>query len=121
MKVVAKGIMTAEDAAIAAEHVDAIVVSNHGGRQLDGCGATADVLEECVAAAGGRIEVLVDGGVRRGKDVFRALSLGATGVLVIGVGDGCKSMHAMLAGEKSYSTIGLLGRETDTTKKNDDE
>ena len=86
MKVVVKGIMTAEDAALAAEHADAIVVSNHGGRQLDSCAPTADVLSECVAAVGGvghkKIEVYVDGGVRRGKDVFRALALGADAVLV---------------------------------------
>lgn len=82
MKVVVKGIMTAEDAAMAAKHADAIVVSNHGGRQLDAAAATVDVLRECVEAVDGRIEVLVDGGVRRGKDVFRALALGASGVLV---------------------------------------
>ena len=93
MKVVVKGIMTGEDAAMAAEHCDAIVVSNHGGRQLDGCGATADVLRECVHAADGRIEVLVDGGVRRGKDVFRALALGASGVLI-----GRPSAYGLAAG-----------------------
>ena len=80
MKVVVKGVLTAEDAALAADHgAAAIVVSNHGGSQLDGVGGTADVLEECVAGAAGRVEVLVDGGVRRGKDVFRALALGASG------------------------------------------
>lgn len=82
MKVVVKGVMTAEDARIATEHCDAIVVSNHGGRQLDGCDATAHVLHECVQAADGKIEVFVDGGVRRGKDVFRALALGASAVLI---------------------------------------
>jgi 4-hydroxymandelate oxidase len=58
------------------------VVSNHGGRQLDGALAAADALPEVVAAVGGRVPVLVDGGVRWGTDVVRALSLGAGGVLV---------------------------------------
>lgn len=93
MKIVVKGVMTAEDAAIAAECADGIVVSNHGGRQLDGCAATAEVLRECVLAVDGRVEVFVDGGVRRGKDVFRALALGATGVLV-----GRPALHGLAAG-----------------------
>jgi isopentenyl diphosphate isomerase/L-lactate dehydrogenase-like FMN-dependent dehydrogenase len=62
--------------------MDAIVVSNHGGRQLDGAPATLDVLPEVVEAAEGRIEVLLDGGIRRGSDVFKALALGARAVLV---------------------------------------
>jgi 4-hydroxymandelate oxidase len=78
-----KGIVTAEDAVLAVDHgADAIVVSNHGGRQLDGAIATLDALPEVVAAAAGRIPVLVDGGVRSGTDVFRALALGARAVLV---------------------------------------
>jgi isopentenyl diphosphate isomerase/L-lactate dehydrogenase-like FMN-dependent dehydrogenase len=80
---VVKGVMTAEDAVLAAEHgAAAVVVSNHGGRQLDGVPATIDVLEEVVDAVGDRIEVLVDGGVRRGIDVLVALALGARAVLV---------------------------------------
>jgi isopentenyl diphosphate isomerase/L-lactate dehydrogenase-like FMN-dependent dehydrogenase len=59
-----------------------IVVSNHGGRQLDGVSATLDALEEVVEAAAGRTEILVDGGVRRGTDVVKALALGARAVLV---------------------------------------
>jgi isopentenyl diphosphate isomerase/L-lactate dehydrogenase-like FMN-dependent dehydrogenase len=87
MKLVLKGVLTAEDASLAAEAgCDAIVVSNHGGRQLDGCAATAAVLEEVVEAVRASdhpsTEVLVDGGIRRGKDVFRALALGASGVLI---------------------------------------
>ena len=60
----------------------AIVVSNHGGRVLDECPATAEVLEEIVQAVGGRCKVLVDGGIRSGVDVFKALALGADGVLI---------------------------------------
>ena len=83
MPLVLKGIMTGEDARIAVEHgVDAIIVSNHGGRQLDGAVATIDVLEEVVEAVAGRCEVLIDGGIRRGTDVLKALALGAKGVLV---------------------------------------
>jgi 4-hydroxymandelate oxidase len=83
MPLVLKGIMTAEDARLACEHgAAAIVVSNHGGRQLDGVAATIDALPEVVAAVDGRIEVYVDGGVRRGTDVVKALALGARAVLV---------------------------------------
>ena len=79
---VVKGIQTAEDAALAVEHgVDAIVVSNHGGRQLDAVAATADLLPEIVDAVDGRMEVYVDGGIRRGSDVVKALALGARAVL----------------------------------------
>jgi isopentenyl diphosphate isomerase/L-lactate dehydrogenase-like FMN-dependent dehydrogenase len=77
-----KGVLTAEDALLACEHgVSGVIVSNHGGRQLDGVPATIDVLEEVVEAVGGRVEVLVDGGVRRGTDVVKALALGARAVL----------------------------------------
>jgi len=78
-----KGVLTAEDAELACSHgASGIVVSNHGGRQLDGVPATMDVLEEVVEAVDGRVEVLVDGGVRRGTDVIKALALGARAVLV---------------------------------------
>jgi 4-hydroxymandelate oxidase len=83
LPVVVKGLLTAEDAVLACEHgAAAVVVSNHGGRQLDGVAPTADVLEEVVDAVSGRIEVLVDGGIRRGTDIVRALALGARAVLV---------------------------------------
>jgi isopentenyl diphosphate isomerase/L-lactate dehydrogenase-like FMN-dependent dehydrogenase len=74
--------MTAEDAKLALDHgVDGIVVSNHGGRQLDGVPATLEVLPEVVEAVGERVEVFLDGGIRRGVDVLKALALGARAVL----------------------------------------
>jgi isopentenyl diphosphate isomerase/L-lactate dehydrogenase-like FMN-dependent dehydrogenase len=83
LPVVVKGLLTAEDAELACEHgAAAVVVSNHGGRQLDGVSATLDVLEEVVDAVDGRAEVLLDGGVRRGTDVLKALALGARAVLI---------------------------------------
>jgi len=83
MPILIKGILTAEDARLAVEHgVDGIVVSNHGGRQLDTAIATLDALREVVEAADGRAEVYVDGGARRGTDVLKALALGARGVLI---------------------------------------
>jgi 4-hydroxymandelate oxidase len=83
LPVVVKGLLTAEDAQLACEHgAAAVVVSNHGGRQLDGVSASLDVLEEVVAAVDGRAEVLLDGGVRRGTDVLKALALGARAVLI---------------------------------------
>jgi isopentenyl diphosphate isomerase/L-lactate dehydrogenase-like FMN-dependent dehydrogenase len=83
LPLVVKGILTAEDARLACEHgADAIVVSNHGGRQLDGVPATLDALEEVVDAVDGRAEVLLDGGVRRGTDALKALALGARAVLI---------------------------------------
>ncbi len=80
---IVKGVMTPAGARKAAEAgASAIVVSNHGGRVLDGCPATAEVLPEIVRAVDGSCTVLVDGGIRTGLDVFRALALGADGVLV---------------------------------------
>ena len=78
-----KGILTAEDAKLAVDRgVNGIVVSNHGGRYLDYAPSTFEVLSEIVDAVGGRIPVLMDGGVRRGSDVFKALALGAKAVQV---------------------------------------
>jgi isopentenyl diphosphate isomerase/L-lactate dehydrogenase-like FMN-dependent dehydrogenase len=83
LPVLLKGILTREDAVLAVEHGAAgILVSNHGGRQLDGVPATLDALEEVVDAVAGRVEVLFDGGVRRGGDALKALALGARAVLV---------------------------------------
>jgi isopentenyl diphosphate isomerase/L-lactate dehydrogenase-like FMN-dependent dehydrogenase len=83
LPIVVKGIMTMEDAKIAVEHgVEGIVVSNHGGRQLDSTPATLDVLPEIVDVVRGRAEVFMDGGIRRGTDVLKAIALGARAVLV---------------------------------------
>ena len=82
-KLIVKGILRPDDAArVAAMGCDALVVSNHGGRQLDGAVATLDALPRVVQAVQGRIPVLLDGGVRRGSDIFKALALGASGVMV---------------------------------------
>ena len=81
--IVMKGVLTAEDARRAADAgAEGIVVSNHGGRQLDSVAATLRVLPEIVAAVGEKIEVLFDGGIRRGGDVIKALCLGARAVLL---------------------------------------
>lgn len=83
MPLVLKGIMTAEDAMLAVEHgSDGIIVSNHGGRQVDGTLATIEALPEIVERVAGRVEILLDGGVRRGTDVLKALALGAKAVLI---------------------------------------
>jgi len=83
LPIVVKGIIAAEDASLAVESgADAIIVSNHGGRQLDGCEPTLQALPNVVEAVAGRIEVYLDGGVRRGTDVIKALALGARAVLV---------------------------------------
>ena len=81
--IVIKGVLTAEDARRAlGAGADAVVVSNHGGRQLDGVAATIRALPEVVEAVSGRAEVYLDGGIRRGSDIVKALSLGARAVLV---------------------------------------
>ena len=81
MKLVLKGIVTREDAKLCLEHgVDGVIVSNHGGRAEESGWASLDSLPEVVAAVGGRIPVLVDGGFRRGTDIFKAIALGADAV-----------------------------------------
>ncbi|HMF58652.1 MAG TPA: alpha-hydroxy acid oxidase [Pyrinomonadaceae bacterium] len=83
LPVVLKGILSTEDARMAVEHgADGLVVSNHGGRQLDTVPATINVLPRIAEAAQGRIEILLDGGVRRGTDVLKALALGARACLL---------------------------------------
>ena len=83
LPIVIKGIMTADDAREALAHgVDGIVVSNHGGRQLDGVPATIDALPPIVDAVAGQCPILMDGGIRRGTDVLKALALGADATLV---------------------------------------
>ncbi|MEY9856219.1 4-hydroxymandelate oxidase [Catenulispora sp. GAS73] len=116
-----KGVLTAEDARLAAEHgVDGIVVSNHGGRQLDNAVASIDALEECVEAVSGSMPVLVDGGIRRGTDVFTALALGADAVLIGRpflwglAADGADGVEAVLrmATSELEHTMTLMGTAT---------
>jgi len=93
-KLLLKGILGVADAERAAAlNVDGIVISNHGGRQLDHCVAPIDVLEEIVAAVGTRLAILIDSGFRRGTDVIKALSLGAQGVMV-----GRATLYGLIAG-----------------------
>src|SRR5215203_599749 len=83
LPILIKGILHPDDAVRAIDcGAKAILVSNHGGRQLDSAVATLDALHAVVEAVGGRVEVLVDGGVRRGTDVLKALALGARAVLI---------------------------------------
>lgn len=113
LPLVLKGVLTAEDAALAVEHgVDAIVVSNHGGRQLDGAVPSLRALPEIVAAVGGRCPVLLDGGVRSGRDVFVALALGADAVLI-----GRPVMWALATGGANGVTeiLNLLNTELEHT------
>lgn len=112
---IVKGVMTVAGALKAKEAgAAAIVVSNHGGRVLDQCPATAEVLEEIVDAVGDSMKIFVDGGIRSGTDVFKALALGADGVLicrpfVVAVyGDGAE-------GVKAY--IEKIGNELEDTMK----
>ena len=109
--VVLKGILTAEDAQTAVEHgAAAVVVSNHGGRQLDGVPASIDALPQVAESVDGRAEVLLDSGVRRGVDVIRALALGAGAVLV-----GRPVVYALAAaGEAGVRhVLDLLGDEVE--------
>ncbi len=113
MPLVLKGILTAEDARLAVEHsAAAIVVSNHGGRQLDRLVAPADALAEVVDAVAGRAEVWVDGGIRRGVDVATALAIGARGVLV-----GRPIIYALAAGGAPgvERALGILREELEIT------
>ena len=83
LPILIKGILTAEDALLALEHgVSGIIVSNHGGRQLDGVVTSIEALPEIVEAVAGRCEIYMDGGIRRGADIIKALALGARAVLV---------------------------------------
>jgi glycolate oxidase len=113
-----KGVATAEDALLCIEHgVEVIWVSNHGGRQLDHGLGSMDVLPEIIAAVDGRADVIVDGGVQRGTDILKAISLGAKCVaigrlqawgLAAGGQAGCERMLEILENE-IISAMGLLG------------
>ena len=121
LPVLVKGIQGPEDARLAVEHGAAgLVVSNHGGRQLDGVPASLDVLPEAVEAVDGRVEVLMDGGVRRGTDVVKALALGARAVLAgravlwglaVGGEDGARRVLEVLRAEIE-NALALLGCPT---------
>ena len=102
---IVKGVMTVKGALKAKEAgAAAIVVSNHGGRVLDQCPATAEVLEEIAKAVGGSMKVLVDGGIRTGTDVFKALALGADGVLI------CRPFVTAVYGGEEAGVAELIGR-----------
>jgi L-lactate dehydrogenase (cytochrome)/(S)-mandelate dehydrogenase len=106
-----KGLLHPQDAARAlAEGVDGLIVSNHGGRQLDGAQASLRALPAIAQTVRGRVPVLLDGGVRRGSDVFKALGLGATAVLV-----GRPQLWGLaVAGQAGVShVLGLLTGELD--------
>ena len=116
--IVVKGVHTADDARRAVDvGAEAIVVSNHGGRQLDGVAATLRILPEVVAAVGDRTEVLFDGGIRRGSDIVKALALGARAVLVgrayvygLGAGGGAGVTRAIeILRADLLRTLKLLG------------
>jgi isopentenyl diphosphate isomerase/L-lactate dehydrogenase-like FMN-dependent dehydrogenase len=109
LPVLVKGVVSPEDATMAADHGAAgVIVSNHGGRQLDGEIATIDALPEVAEAVEGRVEVLVDGGVRRGTDVVKALALGARAVLA-----GRAPLWGLAAGgeQGAREVLGLLREE----------
>ena len=118
LPVLVKGILTAEDAELAVAHGAAgVVVSNHGGRQLDTVLSGADALGPIVDAVAGRIDVIVDGGIRRGTDVVKALALGARAVLVgrpvvwglaVGGADGARHVLETLLGE-FVNALALVG------------
>lgn len=111
LPVVVKGIVRADDAARAVDAgVAGIVVSNHGGRQLDGSPATIEVLPRVVDAVAGRAEVIVDGGVRRGTDIVKALAFGARAVLV-----GRPVLWGLAAAGRAgvAAALGVLRRELD--------
>jgi len=108
-RLIVKGIVTGEDAAIAVEHgADAIVVSNHGGRNEETLRATLDCLPEVVAAVRGRVPIFFDGGIRRGTDVFKAIALGATAV---GIGRPQAWGLAAFGQQGVEAVIDILNRE----------
>jgi len=112
-KVIVKGILDPEDAKLAVQHgADAIVVSNHGGRQLDGAPSSIRVLPEIVDAVGQSTEVLMDGGIRSGQDLLKAVALGARGALL-----GRAIAYGLGAGGEAGVTraLDIVQREADIT------
>ena len=112
-KLILKGIMDAEDARLAvATGADAIIVSNHGGRQLDGAPSTIEALPAIVQAVGQHTEVWMDGGIRSGQDVLKALALGARGTLI-----GRSFLYGLGAAGQAGVTraLELIHKELDTT------
>ena len=117
-RLILKGVLHPDEAALAVKHgVDAIIVSNHGGRQLNGAIASARALPAVVQAVNGAIPVLLDGGIRRGSDIFKAVALGASAVLIgrphlwglsVAGKDGVQWVLEMLHGELDR-TMGLAG------------
>ena len=117
-KLIIKGILASEDAVrVATMGCDAVVVSNHGGRQLDGAVATIDALPGVIQAVNGRIPVLLDGGVRRGSDIFKALAMGAAGVMlgratlygVAAAGEAGASLSIAILKDELIRTMQLCG------------
>lgn len=109
MKVLLKGIVAREDAELAIEHgADGLVVSNHGGRAEESLRPTIESLPEVVAGAAGRVPVIIDGGVRRGTDIFKALALGATAV---GIGRPYIWGLAAFGGDGVAAVLDILRRE----------
>jgi len=121
LPLILKGVLRADDGArAAAEGVAGIIVSNHGGRQLDSTPPTLDVLPEICEAVDGRIEVLIDGGIRRGTDILKALALGAKAVLVgrpilwglaVAGAEGVETVLGLLNDELELA-MGLCGAST---------
>lgn len=121
LPILLKGILTAEDALLAMEHdIQGIIVSNHGGRQLDGAIESIEALPEVIEAVVGRCEVYVDGGIRRGTDVLKALALGARAVLIgrpviwglaVNGHEGVRSVLELLSAELEMAML-LAGQPT---------
>src|SRR5262249_50076270 len=112
-KLILKGILDVEDAKIAAQtRAAALIVSNHGGRQLDGASSSISALPKIADAVGGEIEVMFDGGIRSGQDVMRALALGARSCMI-----GRSYIYGLGAyGEAGVAkAIEVIGRELDVT------